>query len=154
MDFVWVGLKRASKLLGKGKSRLALLLDVDIQGDDSIEYDISRDKIVRDGAWRARVALQKAIYAGLRDTGIVERLDPLTRSIIEDPFEEANAGFTARIDPRADAALLEKVLALIPDGRWPIGLHKKIAVELSISNGRANRALSHLIATGRVHKPL
>jgi molecular chaperone HtpG len=146
--------KKASRLLGKGKSRLALLLDVDFQGDDAIEYDISRDRVVRDGASRARLLLGHAIYAGLRDTGILDRLEPLTRGVLESPFDETSTGFVLQPGSTADIALLEKVEALVPNGPWPTGLHKKIATELSISNGQANRALSHLIATGRLHKPL
>jgi hypothetical protein len=49
-------------------------------------------------------------------------------------------------------SVLESVLALMPAGPWPIGLHKEIAKRLAISNGLASRAISTLIATGRLRK--
>lgn len=39
-----MNLKKMNRALGSGKNRLAILLDVDVRGDDDVEYDISRDR--------------------------------------------------------------------------------------------------------------
>ena len=143
-----MSLKKIGKVLGLGKNRLALLVDVDVRGDDAVEYDISRDRIVGNGAVLVRTRLQNAIYAGLRDTGVLDRLAPETRSVVE-----TSKTVYKLTDQVFDEQLLNDISKLIPDGIWVKGLHKMVAVRLSISNDLAWRALSHLATTGRVRHP-
>ena len=77
-------MKGASKVLGKGKNRLAVLLDLEVKGEKDVEYDISRQRLVGSGRQSVLGALERAIRDGLRDTGVMERLAPDTRRLIDD----------------------------------------------------------------------
>lgn len=141
-----MNLKKISRALGAGKKRLALLLDVDIRGDDDVEYDISRDRIVGVAGLAVRRGLQLAIYGGLRDTGVLERLTPETRKLVENSDHGSESVFSG-VDKEA---LLKRALELIPEGRPPLHFHKVLAAKLLISNSEAWTLLKYLEASGRI----
>ena len=58
-----MGMPKVSRVLGRGKNRLAVVFDLEIVGDKDVEYDISRQRIVGQG----RVAVMLALESALRD---------------------------------------------------------------------------------------
>jgi molecular chaperone HtpG len=141
-----MNLKKMSRALGNGKKRLPVLLDVDIRGDDDVEYDISRDRIVGVAGLVVRRGLQLAIYDGLRDTGVLERLSPETRKIVENSVHGSDSVFSG-VDKEA---LLERALELIPEGKRPPQFQRVLAMKMSISHSEAWELLKYLEASGRI----
>jgi molecular chaperone HtpG len=149
-----MSMRKAGRVLGKGKNRLAVVFDLEIRGDKDVEYDISRQRIVGPGRQTVMTALESAIRQGLRDTGITDRLEPVTRTLLDDaPSHERDlpdASWWYDSRPVTDFALLEKVKNLVPGGAWPKGMHRSIAEQLSISNKLSVRAISTLLQTGQI----
>jgi molecular chaperone HtpG len=139
-----MNLKKMAKALGGGKNRLALLLDIDVRGDDDIEYEISRDRISGTSGVPIRFAFQRAIYDGLRDTGILERLAPETRELVEHAVHG-----TKYLDARYEE-LAEQSVPFIPHGEMPPKFHRILAEKLSISNSQAWGLLKYLERSGRI----
>lgn len=158
-----MSLKKASKILGAGKNRLAMVLDIDIRGDKDVQYDISRERIIGSGKVVVVDALEDAILRGLRDTGVFERLTPGSQRAVDRVRrvreEESRAigflgsGRSEQLRPGEPEEILDRVEPLLPKGDWPPGLHRSIAQTLSIPNGLAYRAISTLILRGRVTPP-
>ncbi|HEV2488594.1 MAG TPA: ATP-binding protein [Candidatus Acidoferrales bacterium] len=144
-----MNLKKLSRILGNGKNRLAMLLDFDIRGDDEIQYDISRDRIVGSGAPFVRTSLQMAIYEGLRDTGILDRLAPETLHVVDTAVHPKIYEADEPLNPE----LLESVLKLVPEGHWPKRIDRLIASELQTSRALVRAAIRQLVNSGRLKKP-
>jgi molecular chaperone HtpG len=147
-----MSLRKASKFVGLGKNRPSLILDVDIRGDESIEYDISRERIIGRGAQEVKLSLHDAIWKGLRDTGIVNRLTRATRDIFDPAlrFETTTLGSSG---PNVTPELLERVLALVPTQQWTSGMHRTIASKLEIPRTLAWRALDTLLQQNKITLP-
>jgi len=152
-----MSVKGLSKIFGRGRERLAVIYHLDLIGDEEIVFDISRQKVVGAGRLAVLNALEAAVYSGLEGLGILNRLEADTRRIFTAPTQDRHHpvggdGFGLPFAGVDNESVLESVLALMPAGPWPIGLHKEIAKRLAISNGLASRAISTLIATGRLRK--
>jgi hypothetical protein len=156
-----MSLKKASRILGAGKNRIAMILDIDIKGDKDVQYDISRERIIGAGRNVVVDALEQAILSGLRDTGVLDRLAPETRRVIDNvrlirEQEAKVVGFLGQgetLRPTDPEQVLDEVERLIPNDQWPLGLHKIIAQKLSITNGLAHRAITTLMRRGRIVNP-
>jgi hypothetical protein len=153
-------IKRLARLLAKGKNRLALLFDLDVVGDEAVTYDVSRERVTSAGRHAIVAALEEALFNGLRDIGILDRLEVQTRRLVDLDLRrlEAEARQAGRFVPfPADSHLnagdpveiLESVAPLLPEGKWPKDLHKSIAKKLSISNGLALRAINTILQQKR-----
>ena len=157
-----MGLKKVARLLGTSKNRVGMIFDIDILGDASVVYDVSRERIIGAAAFKVRDAFRTAILRGLEETGVFDQLADPTKGIILRSFKDTGQEMTdadsyrnwrpARLE-KIDDDLLKAVAALIPSGPWPRGLHKMIAIQLGISNGLASAAISHLIERGAVTDP-
>jgi molecular chaperone HtpG len=144
-----MNLRKISRLVGLGKNRPLLLLDIDIRGEESVEYDISRDRIIGMGAQTVRSSLHDAIWQGLRDTGVVDRLTPETRNLFDPALRSEMIKFGGT-DLKVEPELLEKVLALVPNQQWTSGIHKTIALQLKISRSLAWKALDVLLHQNKI----
>jgi hypothetical protein len=49
--------------------------------------------------------------------------------------------------------LLSNVERLLPQGKWPVGIHRQVAETIGISRSVAFNAISTLILNGRVRPP-
>ena len=132
-----------------------MVFDLEVSGDRGVEYDISRQRLVGQGRTNVMSALSKAMRDGLRDMGVMDRLAPITKGIIEGTENPSQAGIPdwtryPDVRPIDDEALLARVEKLVPNGTWPKGLHKMIAQDLSISNNQATRAIGTLLRSGRI----
>ena len=109
-----MSVKGASKVLGKGKNRLAVLFDLEVSGDMDVEYDISRQRLVGRGRSTVLGALEKALSDGLRDTGVIDRLAPGTRELVDTAagrilVDAADRGWRFSTRPVTDEGLLGEV---------------------------------------------
>ncbi len=133
---------------------MAMAFDLEIKGDEEVEYDISRERITGNGRRTVMQTIEASVYDGLKDTGTLDRLAHQTRRIVDlamkrrDDLTGRDLLTSAKV--MQDAKLLEDVAALLPTGRWPPGLHKSIAERLGISNNQATRAITTLIESGRI----
>ncbi|MGA3023884.1 MAG: ATP-binding protein [Bryobacteraceae bacterium] len=151
-------LRKAGRMFGHGKNRLAVFFDLEVRGDTEVEYDISRERIVGMGRIVVLTGLEQAVCEGLRDMGVLDRLTPETRRLIDGTLRREQAaqraaGFFVPLQgfpPLEDQALLDRIADMVPVGPWPGGLHKSIAKRLSISNSLAIRGIDTLIRAGRV----
>jgi hypothetical protein len=153
-----MGLKKVSKLLGLGDDRLAVALDIDIRGDADLIYDVSRDKIIGTGRNEVQKSFREAVVSGLKELGIMEKMDIESRDLIN-RILESSPQQRPGILPTAgspsfkfvtDEDLLSCVIALMPAAPWPADLARSIAQQLNISISVAHRSIQTLISTRRV----
>jgi molecular chaperone HtpG len=154
-----MSLKGINKILGTSKNRIAMLFDLDILGDDSVIYNVSRERIIGDAGPAVREAFRTAILRGLEETGIYDQLSDSTKHVISKVLwiaKQANApneDWRRMSFGKLDDDLLKSVAQNLPTDPWPQGLHKIIASKLGISNGLASRAINELLSSGAVKKP-
>ena len=148
-----MSLKGLGKIFGRGKERLAMVYSLDVLGDDDVEYDISRQRVIGTGKHSVLETLERAVVSGFEGMGVFNRLEEVTKRVFTatkiKPATDT-ASYYKQFKPVSDGELLDKVFTLMPASPWHIGIHKKIAKELSISNNLAGRSISTLIALGRL----
>jgi hypothetical protein len=148
-----MSLKGLGKIFGRGKERLAMVYSLDVLGDDDVEYDISRQRVIGTGKHSVLETLERAVVSGFEGMGVFDRLEEVTKRVFTatkiKPATDT-ASYYKQFKPVSDGELLDKVFTLMPASPWHIGIHKKIAKELSISNNLAGRSISTLIALGRL----
>ncbi len=142
-----MSLKRASKILEIGRA-IAVAHDFDVKGDDSVVYNVSRDKITGLGATNVREHFRMTVTSGIKDIGIWDRLTPETKMLFSTPRSD-HTKKTRDIDEHT----LKRVEELLPRDRWPTGLHKTIGDSLGLSHGLVSSAINLLLATNRVKNP-
>ena len=119
-----------TKILGKGKDRIGLAFDLNVQGDESIVYDVARERIMGAGKQAVKTEIRSSIQRGLKELGIYDQLAPSTQKLIDGIFENEwpatdGSGFRIKFTPVLDEhLLLKRVAKEIPSDRWPFGLHK------------------------------
>ena len=139
------------------KAKAVMVYDIEIRGDDDVEYDISRQRVMGKGRMSVIDELKSVVAKALSDTGLVDRLN----SNLKDLYLSytvakhwVNDGWYVGGKVVNDAELLDKVEAELKKAEhWNTGMHKKIATTLEISNGLASRCITTLLAAGRVAKP-
>lgn len=145
-----MNIRKIGRVLGGGKNRFALLLDIDIRGDDKVQYDISRDRIVGNGATIVKTALAETICKGLVDTGVMARLDPQTRSVVDEEFRarDSEKKFRGTTEGRE---FVEQVLSLIPGREWPQReIVNEIGSKLEAKEYLVRDAIAFLKRSGRI----
>ena len=143
------------KILRIYRRYIAAVLDIDFVGDKDIEYEVSRDKIAGQGALYVRNSIRSATLRALSEMGILDSMAPETKGLITDLMQVETPWNRDRdIQHDIEPDILDKVAQLIPKGRWPPMLDKKIARELNISNTLAARAIHRLIIRGTIQKPV
>ncbi|MGD9922412.1 MAG: ATP-binding protein [Pseudorhodoplanes sp.] len=137
-----MGMRKANRVFGR-KMRFAY--DIEIIGDREVVFDVSRDRIIGNGISVVRTRLCDAIVLGLREMGVYERLTEDAKFYLTE-----TAMSYGDLSREIDEQLLNAVAGRIPDGIWPIGIHKTIADELEISATLARATISLLLATDRI----
>jgi molecular chaperone HtpG len=156
-----MSIKKISRILGIGKTRIPIAFDVDVVGDGDVVYDVARDRIIGPGKAVVAKAFREAIQSGLEDLGVLSQLSRDTRHVIEQSFQvyarqefdsDASSNWFSRSRPVTvlDDALLQATERVLPAGDWPKGIHKLVAEQLNISNNLASRAISTLLDLGRI----
>lgn len=145
-------LKRIGRIFGKKK--IFGVLDIDLKGDKTITYDIARKRIVSSGASITRVDIRSALVEGLKDLGIIERLDKqATTTLAQWLYEYDDILWDKGSRPIKDDKILNDVFDAMPKKFWQIGVHHIIAERLKIPPGIVYRAISTMIESGRLKKP-
>ena len=62
--------------------------------------------------------------------------------------------FSVLNDKKVDETTINMVQEKLPGQPWPTGIHKQVATELGISNGRVSSAISALIARGKFRQQI
>ena len=132
---------------------IAAVLDIDFAGDKDVEYEVSREKIVGLGARYVRNSIRSATLKALSEMGILTAMAPETRGLLTDLLQVETPWMEKREGREIDPDILKQVAELIPKGKWPPMLDKRIAHELNISNTLAARAINSLIREGKTSKP-
>ncbi len=152
-----MSVKGLTRIFGKSKEKIAIVYDLDVSADDEIQYDISRQKVIGVGRVNVIKLLETAIITGLRETGVYDRFTAETKAVFSGFGRRTSVSWASwsrytlkSFSPVADAALLQEVLRLVPSEPWPVAMHKTIAKELGISNALAARAISTLLASGKL----
>ena len=152
------------KLFRGKRNRMAFIFDLDFLPSESLEFNVSRTKIV-DKSLAVRNRLRIAILEKLREQGYFDLFDEETKSLLEgsqerDPFDASKEQLRLRFDAAKRAGLvdvndelLDKIEAILPKSAWPKNIHHQIAQSLTISRGMAYTAISALIVNGRVKNP-
>jgi molecular chaperone HtpG len=145
-----MNIKRLGRILGHSgsTSRIAAALDIDIRGDADVSYDVARNRLVGTGANVVARELHRTIISGIKDLGVYDRLDEKTKLILN-----RRVSLDRNFKPVEDTKILNMVEKSIPQGIWPQGLHRQVAESLGITTNLAYRAISTLIAIGRIVKP-
>jgi ribosomal protein S25 len=145
-----MSMSKLARVLGAGKERFAIAIDVEVPGEEDIRYDVARNKVVGSGILAVRRELRWAIIKGLRSLNVLDRLDEETRLAIEVPKRPVIT--SAEHSPSVAPEVLAAVRDLIPSAQWPVGMHQLIANELGIPPSIAYRAISALLASGEIRK--
>lgn len=132
------------------------LIDIDVMSGNGIELDVSRERLTRKGDMLFRREFQKSIITAFNETGVMSELDEeikLSIPIIPLTQEELLKTLTNR-DEDHDAlkGLYDSIISLIPDGKWPKGLHHQIANTLGVSSRLVSRVISGLLKTGTIKR--
>ncbi len=155
VDGFRMSLKKMSRIFKLGKNRIMAVLDCEFAGDPDVTYDVSRDRIIGQGARHARNSVRSAVFQGISEMGILSRFTQETSDLVSHVLgtpESAIPPYTAYIDYDLEPELLEKVAKLLPKDHWPVHIHKEIAQKLHISNTLAGRCIRSLINSGAFKK--
>jgi hypothetical protein len=147
-----MGLPNIGRILGRKGARISGVIDVELRGESEIKYDAARNRLIGDGLAIARADLREAILSGLRELGFVDRLDSDTREMLEAAAAIGLNGQPLKVRLLDDPEILAAVLAAIPAPPWPLGLHHIVGTQLGLRPSIVYRAISALIATGRLAK--
>ena len=136
---------RLSRVLGEKEYRLPGIFDVEIRGDDDIEYDVARDKLVGIGLALVRAELRYAIVRGIRESGVLSRFSDSTKVAF-------NKRTPKWYEPPVveDPDVLEAVREALPRRPWPPGLHILMSRELSLPSHIVHSAISTLLKNKRL----
>ncbi len=135
--------------------RITGAIDIELIGDDDIQYDVSRDKLIGTGVTIARNELKTAIVRAAKELGYYDRFHEETKTAIEyidsgKPVDPERRHSVQRLD---NESILSAVLKAISKDPWPPGLHRIIADKLEIRPHAEFKAISTLIEDGRLQKP-
>jgi molecular chaperone HtpG len=147
-----MGMKKQRAFHGQGKAVLPLAFDIEIQADDSVVFDVARDRLMGETKPLIVNEFRRSIYRALLQGGILKRLDDSSKELVE-RILLAKYPPTASDRPILDELLLGQVEALLPKSKWPQLVHKEIAKELNSTPSKVSRAISTLIKQKRVTKP-
>lgn len=151
-----MSMKGMNKVFGLGRKRIAMVFDVNIIGDESVKYDVSRDRLSGNGRFAVAKEFRDSILKGLEETGVLERLSEPTLDILKRSFgtsDDTGWYWGSNKTYAVDEAVVKQVLDMLPKSEWPTGLHKQIAEQLKISHGKAAWIIDRLLSSGRVKKP-
>ena len=151
-----MSLKGINKAFAGPSAKTALVYDIEISGDEEVEYDISRQRVMGHGRISVIEELTGAVGRALVETGLWDRLIPEVKEALSwrqsrdlswvGPFSNARVV--------QDEPLLTSVTNEIKKFiEWPVGMHKEIATRLGISNGLASRCITSLLDSGKITKP-
>lgn len=110
VDGVLMRMKKLSTMLRSNRKRFRSIIDVEVTGNEKVNYNVSRTRIVGASHPYVRNAIKKAFSAGLKDAGVYERMDEETKKLFTIIFDkkEATAPLTRE--------MFEKVEPLMPKG--------------------------------------
>jgi len=149
-----MGLKKMAKLMSLGNQKIALLLDVDIPGEEDITYDISRDKVLGEGKFKIATEFRDSLLKFLTQSHIIERLSDETRSLItaakEIPSEQLarQRGYLPVDSHRLEITIFD----VIPDGIWRRGTAHAIAKRLQLPLDVVVQHMRLLLGEGLLHR--
>jgi|GEM_PF-1545641 len=148
--------KNIGTVLGKKNLRITGAIDIELTGDDDIQYDVSRDKLIGTGITIARNELKTAIIQAVKELGYYNRLHEETKTAIEYVAcgKPVDTEKLHNVQPIDNESILSAVLKVAPKEPWPPGLHRIIAEKLEIQPHVVYRAISTLIESGRLQKPM
>jgi len=135
-----------------GWHRLSGVIDVDVVAGDDVHYDVARQRVTGATAPLLRTQLAEAIRAGMRELGLVERLNFERRgrlSVSGHPYRRFPKYFNRVGNEDVSTAALRE----IPDRVWTPGLHRELGEKLGLSGNDAFALLSLLRAEGKVVDP-
>lgn len=72
---VQMHMKKLSSLMTAGKHRFYSFMDIEVEGTEEVEYDVTRSKIVGDSRKKLKKEIKKAIAAALKDSDAYNRMD-------------------------------------------------------------------------------
>ncbi|MCS4162942.1 ATP-binding protein [Sphingobacterium sp. BIGb0116] len=140
-------MKKIGSLYNFGKKFTNFVLDVEVKGISGIEYDVSRDRIYGKGLFKVRGEIFKTISKGLKELGIYGRLTPETKQILE------SVETRKMPTPPLDKDLVSKIKQIIDNSKdWEIGIHKRIAEDLGISNSVATKYITAMLKMKMIKK--
>ena len=139
------------------REKLSVLIDLDAKFDDSVEYDVSRERLTRKGERHLRNEILCAVLSALIQTGTIDRMVPeltIPMMAFSDRFPLAVAEEERNIDaPDAMANLFRVIQGAIPNDHWPRGMHQQIAERFGISASLASKVISLLLKRGLISNP-
>ena len=149
---ITMSFKRIGSVFGR-KDPIITAIDLDIKADEDITYDVSREKLVGSGKQIVVNEIIIATIKGLKELGVYEKLHNTTKEKIEFLASEIRPSWSIKYKPLSDNVVLDTVLEAMPEGKWPIGIHRIIAGRKRIPPTTVYRAISTLIESGRLKKP-
>jgi len=150
-----MNLKKAARVYG---SIIPIAFDIDVAGDSELTYSISREKIMGEGSIFFKTELRKAIKKGLTELGIIERLKPRMRRVIDDlgvlsSFDPEERGYSAKTLSTLTPEMIEAIRAELPQDHWPVGVHRTIAEKLGLTPGQVSTCITWLLREGKIVNP-
>jgi hypothetical protein len=145
-------LKGQKKLYGIGKTTLPLTFDIEVLPDDSVVFDVPRDRLIGETKPIIVNEFRSSVYRALLQAGVLEKLDTRTREWFDRVLLTRFSAVGA-LRAITDEGLLNRVRMELPGGSWPTGIHKSLAQKLNVSHQIISRAISTLIERGLVSNP-
>lgn len=88
VDGVLMRMRKMSAMLRVNKKRFRVVLDVDVVGNEKVNYNVSRTRIVGASHPYVREAIKKALYAGIEDSGVYNKMDGETKKLFTMVFKK------------------------------------------------------------------
>ena len=136
---------------------LPALFDIDITPGPHVNFDVARTRI-NDESMLLRIRLKEAIQTGLSSQGVWDKLADSPKRVFaikpeHDPFRAKMEVLRSKNILETDEGILSRTLQVLPKDSWPVGIHRMVAQQLQIPNGKAFNAISTLHVEGRVTNP-
>ena len=84
---VLMRMKKFSSILKVGKHRFYSIMDVDVEGTDDVNYNVTRTKIVGKSLGLIKEEIKKSIALEMRSRGIYDMMDEETKKLFEVEFK-------------------------------------------------------------------
>lgn len=124
VDGVLMRMRKLSSILRDNRKRFRSIIDVEVTGNEKVDYNVSRTRIVGASHPYVRNAIKKAFSDGLKAGGVYERMDEETKKLFSSVFDkmESTSPLThemfVKVDslmPKGDIDSVKDVILSIAD---------------------------------------
>lgn len=143
---IMMGFKRIGSLYNIKKIKTSSVLDIEVNGIQSIIYNVSRQKVYGNGLNEVKKEIFKTVEKGLKEIGIYSKFDKETVEMFE------RISVSAIMPEKLSDELISKINKLLPSSTpYAENIYKEISQTLKISEYQIRRYIKAMIFLKKIN---